>query len=231
MEKERAAADGDTCTAGMLSGAHFLPSTARKLKVRLETIALMNPVQLKDTSAAEAMATPTCQGQQQFKNTNPSSCIHQVKLEEVWVVDMLEVGEIPCACPFPGQLTVELTMMGMRVATTGKGVALPISSRERTTLKAGSRVFTVWVSEMATAAKERLAATWPMACMLAGQKICWNSCFVSAYRAPHTSVREVKMSHSGFVPPQYIILFILGHRTQCGTRWTGQYLPARRRHP
>ena len=39
--------------------AHFLPSTARKLKVRLDTMALMKPVQLKDTSAAEAIATPT----------------------------------------------------------------------------------------------------------------------------------------------------------------------------
>lgn len=72
-------------------------------------------------------------------------------------------------------------MIGTRVATTGAGVAVPISSRDRTTLKAGSSVFTVWVSEMATAAKERLAATWPMACMLAGQKIWANSFFVNAY--------------------------------------------------
>lgn len=107
---------------------------------------------------------------------------------------MLKMQELSCACPFPVQLTVKLTMMGMRVATTGKGVAFPISSRESTTLKAGSKVFTVWVSEMATAAKERLAATWPMACMLAGQKICWNSCFVSAYRA--TPPSEQSKSHT-----------------------------------
>lgn len=73
-----------------------------------------------------------------------------------------------------------LTMTGTRVATTGAGVEVPISSLESTTLKAGSSVFTVCVSEMATAAKERLAATWPMACMLAGQKIWRNSSFVRA---------------------------------------------------
>ena len=43
----------------MRAGAHFLPRTARNPKVRLETMALMKPVQLKDSSAAEAMATPT----------------------------------------------------------------------------------------------------------------------------------------------------------------------------
>ena len=65
--------------------------------------------------------------------------------------------------------------MGTRVATTGAGVAVPSSALPRMTLKAGSRVFTVCVSEMATAAKDRFAATCPMACMLAGQKICMNS--------------------------------------------------------
>lgn len=34
------------------------------------------------------------------------------------------------------------TMMGMRVATTGPGVAVPSSTRPSTTLNAGSRVFT-----------------------------------------------------------------------------------------
>lgn len=48
-----------------------MPSTARKLKVRLDTIALMKPVQLKETSAAEAIATPSCSSaQRQF--TRPS---------------------------------------------------------------------------------------------------------------------------------------------------------------
>jgi hypothetical protein len=39
-------------------GAHFLPSTARKLKVKLEIMAEMKPIQLKDSSAADARATP-----------------------------------------------------------------------------------------------------------------------------------------------------------------------------
>lgn len=71
-------------------------------------------------------------------------------------------------------------MMGMSVAMTGPGVPTPSSAWDSSTLKAGSRVFTVCVSEMATAANDRFAAMCPMACMLAGQKICWNSCFVSA---------------------------------------------------
>lgn len=40
--------------------SHFLLSTARKPKVRLEIMAEMKPIQLKDNSAADAMATPTC---------------------------------------------------------------------------------------------------------------------------------------------------------------------------
>lgn len=40
--------------------AYFLDQTALKPKVRLETMALMNPLQLKLSSAAEAMATPAC---------------------------------------------------------------------------------------------------------------------------------------------------------------------------
>lgn len=39
---------------------HFLLSTARKPKVRFDTMAEMKPIQLKDSSAADAMATPTC---------------------------------------------------------------------------------------------------------------------------------------------------------------------------
>ena len=70
-------------------------------------------------------------------------------------------------------------MMGMSVAMTGAGVPTPSSAWDSSTLKAGSSVFTVCVSEMATAANDRFAATWPMACMLAGKKICWNSFFVS----------------------------------------------------
>ncbi len=46
-------------------------------------------------------------------------------------------------------------------------------------LKAGSRVLTVCVREMATAAKERLAAMWPRACMDAGAKIIPNSFLVT----------------------------------------------------
>ena len=44
--------------------AHFLDQTARKPKVRLETMALMKPVQLKVRSDAEATATPVCDRQQ-----------------------------------------------------------------------------------------------------------------------------------------------------------------------
>ena len=72
------------------------------------------------------------------------------------------VTQLKCACltyGWQGDTLSGLTIMGIRVATTGSGVAFPMSSRESTTLKAGSRVFTVWVSEIATAAKERLAAT------------------------------------------------------------------------
>lgn len=69
-------------------------------------------------------------------------------------------------------------MMGTRVASTGPGVFCPSRSLDRTTLKTGSMVFTVWVSEMATAAKDRLAAMWPMACMEAGQKMLQNSCLL-----------------------------------------------------
>ena len=66
-------------------------------------------------------------------------------------------------------------MMGMRVVTTGRGVLVPRKMRDRATLKAGSSVFTVCVREMATAAKDRLAATWPTACMAAGPKMVLNS--------------------------------------------------------
>ncbi len=40
--------------------AHFLDQTARKPKVRLETMAEMKPVQLKVRSEADASATPIC---------------------------------------------------------------------------------------------------------------------------------------------------------------------------
>ena len=39
---------------------HFLDHTARKPKVRLETMAEMKPVQLKVRSDADASATPAC---------------------------------------------------------------------------------------------------------------------------------------------------------------------------
>lgn len=41
---------------------HRLPQTALKPKVRLESMALMKPVQLKDSSPAEASATPNMMG-------------------------------------------------------------------------------------------------------------------------------------------------------------------------
>ena len=39
---------------------HFLDHTARKPKVRLETMAEMKPVQLNVRSDADASATPAC---------------------------------------------------------------------------------------------------------------------------------------------------------------------------
>ena len=45
--------------------AHFLQSTARSPKVRLESMAVAKPVQLKDSSAAEAAATPSMMGTRQ----------------------------------------------------------------------------------------------------------------------------------------------------------------------
>ena len=50
-------------------------------------------------------------------------------------------------------------MMGTRVPTTGRGVAWPRMTLDSTTLNTGSRVFTVCVRLIATAAKDRLAAT------------------------------------------------------------------------
>ena len=73
-------------------------------------------------------------------------------------------------------------MMGSRVATTGRGVGWPRTSLDSATLKAGSSVLTVCVRLMATAAKDRLAATCPTACMAAGPKIFVNSCFVTGCR-------------------------------------------------
>lgn len=72
-------------------------------------------------------------------------------------------------------------MMGIRDSTAGSGVDCPRISCERTTLNAGSSVLTVCVSEMATAANERLAATWPMACIDAGPAIEPNSCLVMTW--------------------------------------------------
>jgi hypothetical protein len=51
-----------------------------------------------------------------------------------------------------------LTMMGIKDKMAGRGVDSPRISCESTTLNAGSRVFTVCVREMATAAKEMFAA-------------------------------------------------------------------------
>lgn len=69
-------------------------------------------------------------------------------------------------------------MIGTKVSATGAGVEEPSISLERTTLNAGSRVLTVWVSEMATAAKDRLDAMCPIACMEAGPRIFINSSLV-----------------------------------------------------
>ena len=70
------------------------------------------------------------------------------------------------------------TMMGTRVPMTGRGVEVPKTSLDNATLNTGSNVFTVCVKLIATAAKDRLAAMWPTACMAAGPAIFWNSAFV-----------------------------------------------------
>ncbi len=75
-------------------------------------------------------------------------------------------------------------MTGTKVPMTGRGVDWPRISFDKTTLKTGSRVLTVCVRLMATAAKDRLAATCPMACMEAGPAIVWNSDLVIGYRQP-----------------------------------------------
>ena len=72
--------------------------------------------------------------------------------------------------------------MGTSVASTGAGVFWPSRSLESTTLKTGSMVLTVCVREMATAAKDRLAAMWPIACMEAGQKMLPNSALLIGCR-------------------------------------------------
>ena len=77
-------------------------------------------------------------------------------------------------------------MTGTRVPTTGRGVDCPRTNLERMTLKTGSKVLTVWVRLMATAAKDRLAATCPMACMAAGPAIFWNSDLVMGCRGQYS---------------------------------------------
>lgn len=56
---------GHACMRRGFARAHFLDQTARKPKVRLDTMALMKPVQLKVRSLADATATPVCAQQQQ----------------------------------------------------------------------------------------------------------------------------------------------------------------------
>ena len=76
-------------------------------------------------------------------------------------------------------VTLRLTMIGTRDKTAGSGVASPRMSFASTTLKAGSRVLTVCVREMATAANDKLAAMWPIACIDAGPKMVPNSLAVT----------------------------------------------------
>ena len=80
-------------------------------------------------------------------------------------------------------------MMGTSDSSTGSGVASPRMTLDSTTLKAGSSVLTVCVSEMATAANEMLAATWPTACMAAGPKMFLNSCLVTGCEEGKTGQR------------------------------------------
>ena len=48
------------CSGSGEEEAHALESTARKPKVRLDTMAEVNPNQLKVSSEADASATPNC---------------------------------------------------------------------------------------------------------------------------------------------------------------------------
>ena len=68
-----------------------------------------------------------------------------------------------------------MALSPVHLPSTGSGVGVPRIDHWSTALKAGSRVLTVCVSEMATAAKERFAAIWPKACMDAGPEIFFSS--------------------------------------------------------
>lgn len=79
-------------------------------------------------------------------------------------------------------------MIGRSVAITGAGVAVPRMSLDNATLKAGSSVLTVCVREIATAAKDRLAAMCPNACMAAGPNRVLNSALVIGCGKGHQKV-------------------------------------------
>ena len=88
----------------------------------------------------------------------------------------------------------KLTMMGMSDRMTGTGVAWPMMIHPNRQLNAGSRVFTVWVKEIATAAKDTLAAMWPMACIMAGPLIFLHSFPLMACAPRHTRSQGSQMS-------------------------------------
>lgn len=127
----------------LISFIAFLDHTALNPKVRFDIMADKNPYQLKESSAADAMATPT--------------------------------------------------IIGTRAPITGNGVASPRMTLASTTLNAGSKVFTVCVREIATAAKERFAATCPIACIAAGGKIAF------------ISVPVIGLSNDAFLAPNKYI--------------------------
>lgn len=54
-----------TAISGIFHLSYFFDQTARKPKVRLDTMAEMKPVQLNVRSEAEASATPVCPATQQ----------------------------------------------------------------------------------------------------------------------------------------------------------------------
>lgn len=70
------------------------------------------------------------------------------------------------------------SVIGRSESATGTDVDVPSTSLLMATLKTGSSVFTVCVSEMATAAKEMFAAMCPRPCIDAGKRIVLNSSFV-----------------------------------------------------
>lgn len=109
--------------------AHFLDQTALKPKVRLETMALMKPLQLKLSSAADAIATPACTVRRSRLGQIQASCAtqqsftqllrwvnhSQMPLAVVWTSVERTLRE--CCCARLGPLSTVLKLECLRVLT------------------------------------------------------------------------------------------------------------------